>query len=277
MKRNGTHEPTIERIIELSGIETLHPGGMAMTRRTGEVAGLIVGMHVLDVSSGRGTQAIYYAQQYGVDVTGVDISDEMVRTASRSAARAGVADRVRFRQGDSQRLPFESGTFDVVINECAVGIPDDSQAVLDEMLRVVRPGGAVVIHESTWRAPATATEKEELAERYGTTPLDGTAWVEMPGRAGAGDVHVESDPWSRPEMFWNVRVDRSVRGPGAVLTPIEKARTAVRVARRFGLAGVRKAFENERAFYRAVLDGKLGYALYWGRRPARQGETSEQR
>lgn len=268
MKRNGTHEPTIERVIELSGIETLHPGGMAMTRRTGDVAGLTPGMHLLDVSSGRGTQAIYYAQQFGVDVTGVDISEEMVRTASRNAARAGVADRVRFRQGDSQRLPFGSGTFDVVVNECAVGIPDDSQAVLDEMLRVVRPGGAIIIHESTWRASPSDAEKDELAERYGTTPLEPAEWIEMLGRAGARDIRAEAEPWSRPEMFWKVRADRDVRRPGAVLTPIETARTALRVARRYGLAGVRKAFENERAFYRAVLDGKLGYSLYWGRRPA---------
>jgi hypothetical protein len=57
--------------------------------------------------------------------------DEMVRTATRNAERAGVADQVRFQQGDSQRLPFGPGTFDAVVNECAVGIPDDSQAVLD--------------------------------------------------------------------------------------------------------------------------------------------------
>jgi len=272
----GTHEPTIERIIELSGIEMLHPGGMAMTRRTGEVAGLAPEMHVLDVSSGRGTQAIYYAREFAVDVTGLDISEEMVSTASRNAARAGISDRVRFRQGDSQRLPFGAGTFDVVINECAVGIPDDSQAVLDEMLRVVRPGGVVVIHESTWRAPATLAEKAELSERYGTTPLDRADWVDMLARAGARDIQVETEPWSRPEMFWDVRVDRRVRGPGAVLTPFEKAWAALRVARRFGVAGIRKAFENEREFYRAVLDGKLGYALYWGRRPVGPGGVPEQ-
>lgn len=268
MRRKGTHEPTIERIIELSGIETLHPGGMAMTRRTGEVAGMAAGLRVLDVSSGRGTQAIYYAHQFGVDVTGLDISEEMVRTATRNAARAGVSDRVRFRQGDSQRLPFEAGKFDIVINECAVGIPDDSQAVVGEMLRVIRPGGTVVMHESTWRAPASALERDDLAERYGTTPLDGAEWAEMLERAGALDVHMEAEPWSRPEMFWQVRKDREVDGPGAVMTVAEKVRTGIRVARRFGLAGVRKAFENERIFYRAILDGKLGYALYWGKRPA---------
>jgi SAM-dependent methyltransferase len=271
MKRNGVHEPTIERVIELSGLEMLHPGGMALTQRTAEVAQLAPGLRLLDVSSGRGTQAIYYAQRFGVDVTGIDIADEMVRAASASAARAGLADRVRFRRGDSQHLPFAPGSFDVVVNECAVGIPDDSQAVLDEMLRVVRPGGVVVIHESTWRAPLSAAEKHGLSERYGTTPLEREEWAAMLANAGAVDVRSEAEPWSRPEMFWKIRTDRDVEGPGAVLSPIEKARTALRVIRRYGFAGALKAFENERVFFHAVLDGKLGYALYWAHRPGAAG------
>ncbi len=274
MIRKGTHEPTIERVIELSGMEMLHPGGMALTRRTAEVSGLTAGVRLLDVSSGRGTQAIYYALHSGADVTGVDISEEMLRTASAAAERAGVADRVRFRQADSQRLPFGPASFDVVMNECAVGIPDDSQAVLDEMLRVLRPGGTVVIHESTWRAPLSAAEKEEFAERYGTTPLEHAEWTAMLARAGAIDIHSEVETWSRPEMFWKIRLERDVERPGAVLSPFEKARTALRVARRYGLAGVRKAFENERVFYRAVREGKLGYGLYWGRRSLAAGATA---
>jgi SAM-dependent methyltransferase len=271
MKRNGTHEPTIERVIELSGMEMLHPGGMALTRRTAEIAGLAPGVRVLDVSSGRGTQAIFYAERFGANVTGIDIADEMVVAAAASAARAGLRDRVRFRRGDSQRLPFESASFDVVVNECAVGIPDDSQAVLDEMVRVAKPGGVVVIHESTWRTSLRDAEKRDLSERYGTTPLEHGEWSAMLARAGATDIRSEVEPWSSPEMFWKVRTDRDVSRPGAVLTPIEKARTALRVARRFGVSGVLKAFENERVFFRAVLDGKLGYALYWGRRPGGEG------
>ncbi len=130
MKRKGTHKPTIEDLVELSPIETLHPGGFDLTRRTAELCGLKHGMKVLDVSSGRGTQAIYYAEEFGADVTGIDISDEMVRTATESAAAKGVRN-VRFEKGDSQELPFEDNTFDAVINECAVGIPDDSQKVLN--------------------------------------------------------------------------------------------------------------------------------------------------
>lgn len=268
MKRLGTHRPTIEDLVELSGIETLHPGGMALTRRTGEVAGLAPGLAVLDVSSGRGTQAIFYAQTFGVSVTGVDLSPEMNAAARAAATAARVTDRVRFVDGDSQALPFPAAAFDVVVNECAVGIPDDSQRVLDEMVRVTRPGGAIVIHETIWGAPLTVAEKAELAERYGTTPLEAAEWRAMLERAGVRDVREEIDPWSRPENFWKTRKDRDVRRPSQVLTPRERLRTVARVARRHGLGGLRRAFQNERRFFRAVHAGQLGYGLFWGRTPA---------
>jgi ubiquinone/menaquinone biosynthesis C-methylase UbiE len=264
MKRLGLHKPTIEDAIELSGIETLHPGGFALTRRTAELTGLQPGMSVLDVSSGRGTQAIYYAQQFGVHVTGLDIADDMVRTAIQNARQAGLEERVRFRQGDSQRLPFDDDSFDVTINECAVGIPDDSQKVLDEMARVTRPEGAVAIHESTWKAVLSETEKAEFSERYGTTTLQVSEWESMLEKAGVRDIVTECRPWSNPEMFWKIRRDRDVRHPSQVLTLPERVATAAKVFRRYGLKGVVKVFQNERIFYRAVRERKLGYCLFMG-------------
>ncbi len=67
-------------------------------------------------------------------------------------------------------IEIRNESFDVVINECAVGIPDNSQKVLDEMLRVVKPKGAVAIHESTWIKELSKIEKDEILERYGTKP-----------------------------------------------------------------------------------------------------------
>lgn len=87
MKRSGAHRPTIEEVVEISGIETLHPGGFALTRRTAEVAAMRPGLDVLDVSSGRGTQAVFYAREYGVRVMGVDIAPDMVGTARDPRAR----------------------------------------------------------------------------------------------------------------------------------------------------------------------------------------------
>jgi len=102
MKRKGIYKPTIEDIIELSGLETLHPGGFALTRRTAELADLKPGFKVLDVSSGRGTQSVFYAKEFGVEVTGVDISEDMLRSAQENAKEAGVDNLVNFKLGDSQ-------------------------------------------------------------------------------------------------------------------------------------------------------------------------------
>lgn len=267
VKRKGTYRPTLEDAAEISGIETLHPGGFALTERTAQVAGIGPGMKVLDVSSGRGTQAIHYAQEFGAEVTGVDISVEMTRAATALAAQAGLGATVHFELGDSQALPFDDATFDVVINECAVGIPEDSQRVLDEMVRVVRPGGSIAIHESTWRQPLRAAEKEEIAERYGTTPLERDEWTSMLRQAGATDIRSELEPWSEPENFWQVRKDRQVAGPNDILTTAERLRTVWRLLRRYGPRGVFTALRNERKFYRAIVAGQLGYGLYWGVRP----------
>ncbi len=264
MKRKGLYKPTVEDAIEIGGIETLHPGGFALTKRTAELATLREGLKVLDVSSGRGTQSIFYAKEFGVDVTGLDISEEMVETAVDNAEKAGLAHKVEFRLGDSQCLPFKDHSFDVVINECAVGIPDDSQKVLDEMVRVVKPGGRILIHESTWRVKLSKEEKDEFAERYGTTPLEFDEWRAMLEKAGVKNIAYEFDQWSKPEMFWKIRKDRDVKHWFFTMTIPEKLTTLKRIFARYGLKGVVTVMKNERVFYRTVLHGKLGYALFKG-------------
>lgn len=264
MKRKGIYVPTIEDIIEISGIETLHPGGMALTRRTAELAGLKPGMKVLDVSSGRGTQSILYAREYGVHVTGVDISEEMIKSAEENAINEQVEELVAFKLGDSQDLPFEDNYFDAVINECAVGIPDDSQKVLEEMVRVTKTGSPIVIHESTWRKDIAANEKDEISERYGTTPLEYDEWVSMLKKAGVTEITTEFDQWSKPEMFWKIRKDREVQDFSKVYTRSELATLIENVSQLYGQDGVKTALENQRKFAQVVLDGKLGYCLYKG-------------
>jgi ubiquinone/menaquinone biosynthesis C-methylase UbiE len=264
MKRKGIHKPTIEECVEMSGIETLHPGGFALTRRTAEIANLKPGITVLDVSSGRGTQSIFYAKEYGAKVIGLDLSDEMIHTARINARNAGIEHLVTFQKGDSQQLPFNNTSFDAVINECAVGIPDDSQKVLDEMIRVLKPGGTIVIHESTWKMKIPVSQKEEISERYGTTPLEHEEWILMLKKAGARDIVSELEQWSKPEMFWRVRKDRDVHHYSKILSIRERLPLIWRIFNLYGLKGIMKALENEKIFYKTILDGKLGYCLYKG-------------
>jgi ubiquinone/menaquinone biosynthesis C-methylase UbiE len=270
MKRQGIYKPTVEDAIEIGGIEILHPGGFELTKRTAELCEFKKGMKVLDVSSGRGTQSIYYAKTFGVQVTGLDISQEMINTATNRAKGEGLSEQVNFVLGDSQNLPFSDNFFDVVINECAVGIPDNSQKVLDEMLRVVKQNGVVAIHESTWRKQISAAEKQEISERYGTTPLEFSEWIEMLQKAGTINIISEFDEWSKPELFWKIRKNRDVKHWFFTMTIKEKLITMKRIFSEYGFKGIFTIMKNERIFYKTILAGKLGYALFKGiKKPSR--------
>lgn len=97
-------------------------------------------LSILDVACGTGDLTLDLLR-HGHRVTGVDLSDQMLALARRKAAPA------RFQLADAEALPFEDGTFDAVT--CAFGIRNfvHLEKGLGEMLRVLKPGGRMVILE----------------------------------------------------------------------------------------------------------------------------------
>lgn len=170
-----------EDVLEMSGVETLHPGGFDLSKRIGELVQFAPATHVLDVSSGKGTFACMYARGFGSRITGLEFNPHFVDIARKRAQSEGVADKVEFKIGDSRNLPFQDNEFDVVVNECAVGLTAISapQRVLDEMVRVTKPGGTIVIHESTWLKKLSADERQTASMRLGTTPYSVDEWCKV--------------------------------------------------------------------------------------------------
>ena len=81
----------------------------------------------------------------GLRVTGVDLSDVMLMQATQEAHAAGLADRTDFRSGDNADLPFADGSQDLVISTLSLHHWTDPVVVLNEVARVLRPGGAFLI------------------------------------------------------------------------------------------------------------------------------------
>jgi len=129
--------------------ESYHPGGLKLTRRLAELAGLQAGQRVLDVASGPGTTAMMLAAEFGVIVDGVDLADEPVRRATTSAGGSNVNDRVAFHVGDAERLPFDDATFDAVVCECAFCTFPDKPRAAAEIARVLKPGGRIGFSDIT--------------------------------------------------------------------------------------------------------------------------------
>jgi demethylmenaquinone methyltransferase/2-methoxy-6-polyprenyl-1,4-benzoquinol methylase len=100
------------------------------------------GLHgnVLDVACGTGDMVVEL-QKHGCNVTGVDLSKEMMAIARQKAPAA------TYMLADAERLPFPDGAFDAVT--CAFGVRNfvHLEQGLKEMLRVLKPGGRMVILE----------------------------------------------------------------------------------------------------------------------------------
>lgn len=102
----------------------------------------------LDEGCGLGLQALMMAEEVGPDghVTGLDISPRFLEYARTIADKAGFAERVDFVEGDIYDLPFEDETFDWIWSADAAGYPTrEPLALVEEMARVVRPGGTVAL------------------------------------------------------------------------------------------------------------------------------------
>src|SRR5260370_13033360 len=104
---------------------------------------------VLDVASGRGTSAFHLAQSFGCKVTGVDLSEENVHSATMEAARRGLGELVSFQLGDAEQLPFNDGKFDSIVCECAFCTFPSKAVAAREFYRVLNPGGQVVLSDLT--------------------------------------------------------------------------------------------------------------------------------
>ena len=103
------------------------------------------GMRVLDLAAGTGTSAASFTTD-GATCIACDFSLGMLRQGARQRGGADVGG-VRFVAGDALALPFADGAFDVVTISFGLRNVHDVPAALQEMLRVTRPGGRLVVCE----------------------------------------------------------------------------------------------------------------------------------
>jgi ubiquinone/menaquinone biosynthesis C-methylase UbiE len=101
------------------------------------------GSAVLEVAPGPGYFCIELAKLGSYAITGLDLSHTFVRMARRKAAEAGV--KVDFQQGSAADLPFPSGSFDFLLCRAAFKNFAKPVAALQEMCRVLKPGGRGMI------------------------------------------------------------------------------------------------------------------------------------
>jgi demethylmenaquinone methyltransferase/2-methoxy-6-polyprenyl-1,4-benzoquinol methylase len=103
--------------------------------------------HILDVATGTGDLAIAAVKLHPDKITGIDISEKMLEIGRSKIERLGLTPKINLLQGDSEKIAFGDNFFDVAMVAFGVRNFTDPLLGLNEMYRVIRNGGMIMILE----------------------------------------------------------------------------------------------------------------------------------
>lgn len=187
---------------------------------------------VLDIGPGDGWPALPIAVALpDIEVVGVDPSPRRVEVCTANATRLGLAN-ARFVTGDGAALPFAAATFDLVTAASSLEEASAPDAVLGEVLRVLRPGGVLRASSQDWRLGVPGFETVLLWEG---DSADGESTLFY--------TYVSRTQDPPRERRYNLALDAS-----------EAARTLHADA-------LLRATEGQRAYGETLLDASLGVAM----------------
>ena len=169
--------------------------------------GIGQGQDVLDVACGSGNTALRAAAR-GARVVGCDLTPANFPAGAREAADLGLS--IQWVEGDAEDLPFDTGSFDVVVSSVGAMWAPDHQAVADELLRVCRPGG--LIGMINFAAGGLIEDFLAVFDGFGPAP---PVWA-MPPSLWGDEHHVRrlfGDRVERLEVTRDVYIERVEGGP----------------------------------------------------------------
>jgi sarcosine/dimethylglycine N-methyltransferase len=127
--------------------EPLLPAQMRANAHMAKAAAFKPGQKVIEAACGVGSTARYLAKNYGVHVQATNIAEMQLTEGRELTAQAGLSHLVDFSYADYHELPFPDSSFDVWWCQEALLYSIDKRRVFDEAIRVLRPGGGLIMSD----------------------------------------------------------------------------------------------------------------------------------
>lgn len=146
LKDNGIQKDRI-RQRDISSIDEFHSRGAQATQELLNDSGFSKDSKVLDIGCGIGGPARIIAEKFGCKVTGVDLTQEFIRTADLLSELVGLKDLTEFICADATDLPLEDESFDIVWTQHAQMNIKEKQKLYSEIYRVLKNGGRFIYYD----------------------------------------------------------------------------------------------------------------------------------
>jgi ubiquinone/menaquinone biosynthesis C-methylase UbiE len=194
----STLDPITRDLYDPSATGTLPEGAVRASLGCGNptaLAELREGETVLDLGSGGGIDVLLSARRVGASgkAYGLDTTPDMLELARRNAAEAGVTN-VEFLEGDMEAIPLPDESVDVVISNCVINLAADKRTVLEEALRVLRPGGRFAVSDVVVRGYVPPEVRRSMALWVGCIAgaLDESDFLDLLTEVGFEDPSLET-------------------------------------------------------------------------------------
>ena len=153
------------------------------------------GETIVDLGAGGGIDCFIAAKKLGRKgkVIGIDMTDEMIEKATKSAEMVAGSlgyNVVEFRKGNIMELPVDDNSADLVISNCVINLTEDKTKVLDDIYRILKPGGRFIISDivSDKPVPGYMKRDKELWSACISGALTDARFKEAALKAGFPDV-----------------------------------------------------------------------------------------
>lgn len=202
---------------DLSAVDQLHTGGAPATLSLVQRAELGKGAAVLDAGCGIGGSSRLLAQNFGLAVQGIDLSNNFIGAAEILTRRCGLDKdfSIGFQQGSLLDLPYEDNFFQAALcQHVLLNIPDKKRVVA-EISRVLAPGGSLILHEIVDGPGADPLMPVPWAETHAQSLLDPPDKLKaMIMAAGFTPVFWE-DQTERAALWWKkINEVKKAKGKG---------------------------------------------------------------
>ena len=132
---------------DLAPFDEMHVRGRQATADLAAAAGFGADMSLLDVGCGVGGAARFVARTHGCNVTGIDLTEDLLTTARELTRRSGLEPRVSYRRASALALPFEDASFDGAWSQHVQMNIADKAGLYGEIARVLKPGGRFAAYD----------------------------------------------------------------------------------------------------------------------------------